>query len=160
VDAGRHYYYYLCCSSLLLPGNRTLALQGPAIFLGKEQLTRLFLTTGNLTPNLRCQGRGQCGRNMRSALGRVLPKEMARAFTPTLSSPAFQSGGHRYSETRSASSGTGVGRVSGAGGLGGGNTNLLNLSRRQLNLPFDFPRGPERLRSWASITQLTRQPVG
>lgn len=30
--------------------NRTLALQGPAILLGKEQLTRLFLTTGNLTP--------------------------------------------------------------------------------------------------------------
>ena len=43
VDAGHRYYYYLCCSSLLLPGNRTLALQGPTIFLGKEQLTRLFL---------------------------------------------------------------------------------------------------------------------
>lgn len=50
VDASHHYYYYFCCSSLLLPGNRTLALQGPAILLGKEQLTRLFLTTGNLTP--------------------------------------------------------------------------------------------------------------
>lgn len=33
-------------------------------------------------------------------------------------------------------------------------------SQTTLRLPFDFPRGPEMLRSWAGTTQLIWQPVG
>lgn len=51
VDAS-YCYNYFCCSSILLPSFPTgpWLCKDQAILLGKEQLTRLFLATGNLIP--------------------------------------------------------------------------------------------------------------
>lgn len=135
MNVSYSYHYYFCSLSILQPGFPTgpWLCKDQANLPGKEQLTKLFLVTGNLIPisDAKVEANSEVGRNARLARGRMLHSKVARAFTPTLSSPAFQSSGHRYGETRSASSGTGVGRVLEAGRFRGCNTSPLNVPPRQ-----------------------------